>query len=123
MMWPHIRTEYGLADSRTKTNVNPEALINTVDTGNRIAVDCIPLFRTTLRHKAHVADWANGDKLSDVWGHKGAIYEDMTGYLGTYKNLPEQKVSGPWTDNDCNMYGMHRCNGEVANLKSSMAPG
>ena len=51
----HVRTEHCLADSLTKHSVNPESLIKTVETGVLTAVDCHPLFRTTLAHKAFSA--------------------------------------------------------------------
>ena len=48
----HVRTEHCLSDSLTKTSVNPDALIQTVETGVIVNIDCYKRFRELLQHKA-----------------------------------------------------------------------
>lgn len=67
----HIRTEYCLAVPLTRSTAKPESLIKTMGTGISCAVDCNPLFRTTVQNKAGWADWDNVDNPKDPWERNG----------------------------------------------------
>ena len=51
----HVRTEFCLSDCLTKATASPDVLVQAVETGQLPMVDCHPLFRTTLPHKAYQA--------------------------------------------------------------------
>ena len=49
----HVRTEYCLADCFTKASAKPDALVKAVETGVLPQIDCHPLFRSSIPHKAY----------------------------------------------------------------------
>ena len=51
----HVRTEYCLADCFTKASAKPDALVKAVETGVLPQIDCHPLFRSSIPHKAYLA--------------------------------------------------------------------
>ena len=51
----HVRTEYCLADALTKKSITSDALRKAVFTGVLPMLDCYPLFRDTLQHRAFAA--------------------------------------------------------------------
>ena len=53
----HIRTQYCLADSLTKSSARPDELVRAVTTGNLPEEDVHPPFRTLMQHKALLATW------------------------------------------------------------------
>ena len=67
----HVRTEHCLSDSLTKHSAKPDALISSVETGTLRQVDCHPLFRETLQHKAFCTSSESSDLTSsdahDYW--------------------------------------------------------
>ena len=62
----HVATLDMLADCLTKKSVQPDNLIKAVEKGELPQVDCYPLFRDTIQHKAFASDWIGMPQLAEV---------------------------------------------------------
>ena len=98
----HVRTEHCLSDSLTKHSAKPDTLIQSVETGFLRQVDCHPLFRTTLQHKAFcaTADSLSGESLAiasrDHWEHDKAA-----ACLIRHHVVPRRRLFSPWFSTPC----------------------
>ena len=93
----HVRTEHCLSDSLTKHSAKPDALITSVETGSLRQVDCHPLFRTTLQHKAFCQnDESSSSPECDFWEH------DVSNSLLIRRHVrPRRRLFSPWFVSDC----------------------
>ena len=80
----HVRTAYCLADALTKQNAKPDVLVKAVSTGVLPEVDTHPPFRSLVKHKAFLIQWAasNLDHARDIHALFGEhIQLEMAAYF------------------------------------------
>ena len=104
----HVRTEHCLSDSLTKHSAKPDALISAVETAILHQVDCHPLFRTTLPHKAFClgesppGEVFQDSSLSTPSGVSDYWELDTTGTMLTRHHVvPRRRCFSPWYATDC----------------------
>ena len=96
----HVRTEYCLADTLTKHSIKPDQLIHAVETGNLLEVDRDPPFRSTIQHKAFLAEAAEAYARACTATDQDVWHVTDTELIRVH-NLSRKKHFTPFETSDC----------------------